>query len=100
MSDERTQIPRRRFLRSCLIPPLALATVGCGGPAKRIRRVGLARRLGTTIGRNISDEPAGQSIPASGPGVDLVKASGGQTRIDGALDTAALDQSSRGAQAR
>lgn len=72
MSCDRIDATRRRLLLFGLISTMATTSVGCAATRKRIRRVGLARRLGSTIGRNLSEEPAGQSIPASGLGVDLV----------------------------
>lgn len=73
MPSDRIDSTRRRLLLFGMFSVMATSSVGCAAATrKRIRRVGLARKLGSTIGRNLSEEPAGQSIPASGLGVDLV----------------------------
>lgn len=73
MPSDPINASRRRLLFFGLISTLATTSVGCAAATReRIRRVGMARRLGSTIGRNLNEEPAGRSIPASGLGVDLV----------------------------
>ncbi len=99
MRDERIDALRRRLLLFCLIPPMA--SIGCAAAArKRIRRVGLMRTLRSAIVGDHNEPPLDQTLPAVGLAVDPIEGSGGQTRIDGVLDSASLNAPGRLGRAR
>jgi len=82
MSDDRIDASRRRLLLFGLISPMAASSIGCAAATrKRIRRVGLARKLGTMIGHSLGAEPPDPIIPPSGPRVEVIGATNGSDPI-------------------
>jgi hypothetical protein len=80
---------RRCFLLGLALPMLPIAS-GCSS-----RRFGLGRGVpgpmgaeGATIGRNLKRMPAGQVIPPTGLGVDLVDSQPASESMERRFDTA------------